>query len=128
MFLLPFFGFLPCVSAGVDPRDIREQAEMVRRAAGLDSMEKLAFALGIDEAQLHRQLQGEGHFSWTRVVATVGRDPKFWQNYLMLLGEQYGISEEAARKASMVIGLASVIRRNAPLKMAAVESAQRREA
>lgn len=111
-----FVSCLPCAAVGVDLQELRETVDIICDAAKLDSLEKLAFALEIDEAQLHRQLQGEGHFSLTRVVAKLAKGcPGFWPRLAWLMACRYGVPVEAWRSADLVLSVTN----RSQLKMAA---------
>lgn len=112
-----FITFCSAASVTVDPRDVRDMAELIAEAAGVDSMEKLAIALDIDRAQLQRHLEGDGHFSLTRVIATVGKQPGFWPRLAWGLACRYGLPVEARRAALMFMGLMD---RNRKPRMAAM--------
>lgn len=117
---------LPCVSLGVDPRELADQLDIVREAAGLASVEKLAFALGLDESQLRRQLRDEGHVSFSRIVAKLpGIHPRFWSRYGWLLVCRHGVPAEAKRSAWLAL---SVLGRKQQLKMTAAASSRKRSA
>lgn len=115
-----FIILAPC---GVDLFELRQHVELICEAAGLKSIEKLAFALEMDESLLKRQLQGEGHLSLTRIVATLGKqNPQFWRRYGWLLACRYGVPKEAQRSAWMVFGLMG---RRRQLKVAAIQPQKR---
>jgi hypothetical protein len=96
----------PCAAIHVNPRDVFEHVELIRKAAKLDSIEKLAFALEIDEGQFRRQLGGDGHVSLTRIVAKLGAEvPGFWARYGWRLCCRYGLPGEARRAACLALAL-----------------------
>ena len=91
------------VNLGADElRELREHVELICDAARLGSLEKLAYALDLNEAQLHRQLQGEGHLSLTRIVVQLGmKDPAFFPRYAWLMACRYGLPKETRIAADM---------------------------
>lgn len=106
--ILPF-----CAVLAVDVRALRVQVEAICEAARIPSDEKLAYALGIDKVQLNRQLQGEGHFSFSRVVTTLGKDPMFWPRYAMALASRFGVPPEARRVTDLTVAVEGPLRRSA---------------
>jgi hypothetical protein len=119
------FAFF-CGSVSANPRDLHELADLICDAAKLPSLEKLAIALDQDDKQLRRQLDGEGHFSLTRVVAKLGaKDPGFWPRLAWLLACRYGVPKEAKRAAMLTFG---VLGNRRQLKMAARQASHRRSA
>ena len=100
-----FVCFCSSAAVQVDPRDLREQVDIIKRAAGLSSDFDLAMALDINEAQFHRQMAGDGHFSLTRIIATLAKDdPGFWPRYAWELACHYGVPAEAKRAAWLTLG------------------------
>jgi hypothetical protein len=55
---------------------------------GIDSDEKIALHLGVDKTQFHRQLNLDGHISWTR-LCNLPRG--FWSCYGWNLAVEYGL-------------------------------------
>lgn len=111
-------------AVAIDPDVLRIHIARVREAAarcGIDSEEKLALHLEMDRGQLHRQLNGDGHLSLTRLMKL----PKaFWQHYGVLVASDYGMPPEFQRAAKLAFGL---IGRKRQLRMAA-KTSQRRSA
>ena len=70
---------------------------------GIHSEEKLALALGIDKGQLHRQMSGDGHFSWSRLADKM--PSVFWAYLGWRLCVRYGLPPEAQRAAKLAIAL-----------------------
>lgn len=85
-----------------DLQALREHVELVMEAARIPSIEKLAAVLEIDRKQLERQLDGEGHFSFSRIIGKLGKEPEFWPRYAWALIVRYGLPPEAQRIADMV--------------------------
>lgn len=114
-----FLCVLPCASVQVNPLELREHIDLIVQAAGLDSVEKLAFALDIDEGQLWRQVQGEGHVSLTRLIAKMPLD--FWPRYALALAMRFGVPREAERAADFT----AAVKGRRQLKVEAVEPQKR---
>jgi hypothetical protein len=101
--MLTFVG-LGVTGAVVDPRLFCERVAVVKRALELSGLttEKAALWMEMDKSQLHRQLQGEGHLSLTRMVQL---PVAFWAWFGLLLVEECGLPREAQRAARVVLAL-----------------------
>jgi hypothetical protein len=69
---------------------------------GVDSDEKIALHLGVDKTQFHRQLNLDGHISWTR-LCNLPRG--FWSCYGWNLAVEYGLPRNAQRAARLAFAL-----------------------
>jgi hypothetical protein len=69
---------------------------------GIDSDEKIALHLGVDKTQFHRQLNLDGHISWTR-LCNLPRG--FWSCYGWNLAVEYGLPRNAQRAARLAFAL-----------------------
>lgn len=105
-----------------DEAALRQQVDLLMRAARIPSREKLAIVLDMSPGQLQRQLQLQGHFSFTRVVSVLGRDPKFWPRYAWELACEFGLPGEARRGVMFMLGLMGRRRKQ---KMATIEPSRK---
>ncbi len=96
-------------------------ARLVREALRLAdiSIEKAALYMAIDRAQFDRQLQGDGHVSFTRLMAL---PEEFWRWFYLLGAELAGIPEVVTRSARLRLALKA--RRQ--LKAHSVSAAERK--
>lgn len=115
--------FLCLAPIEVDRRELAELVDIIREAANLSSLDKLAAALEMDRAQLQRQMDGNGHVSLSRIVATLGHhDPSFYAELGWALVKRYGPTAEAWREAITYLGF---IGRRRQLKMDATSVSQK---
>jgi hypothetical protein len=115
--------FFPIVAVSVDTDTLRLHLEDVLWAAekcGVASVEKLAVVLEIDAMQLRRQMQGEGHFSLTRLIAAM--PPQFWGYLGWRLICRFDLPEEAKKAAEIQ---RAVNGRKKMLRMGEVEAKRR---
>lgn len=88
----------------VDPEILRRHAELILDALSKARIgaTKAAIHQDIDARQYARQLAGEGHLSYTRMV----RLPlKFWQWFFLLGCELVGLPEEVERSVLVQDGI-----------------------
>lgn len=86
----------------VDPTVFVKHVGLVKRALELSglSLEKAAIWMEMDRSQLHRQLEGDGHLSLTRLMLL---PVTFWRWYGLLIAEQLGLPVEVRRAARMTL-------------------------
>lgn len=114
------------ITAGlqVDPDVVCAHAKRVREALRMAdlSLEKACLHMDIDKGQFSRQLGGEGHLSFLRLMLL---PQSFWQWYYLLGAEAVGLPEVVTRAARVKLAMKS--RRQ--LRMSAEpDSAERKRA
>lgn len=74
----------------IDPASRLAHAKLVREALRLSdvSIEKAALYMAMDRAQFDRQLNGEGHISYTRLMAL---PQEFWRWFYFLGAGELGL-------------------------------------
>lgn len=94
--------FVPFVVLAKDALDAWERR--IREALRLSdhSIEKAALYMEIDKSQLVRQLKGDGHLSFTRMMAL---PRSFWAWLGLLIVEDYGLPKVVARSTRAMLAL-----------------------
>ena len=126
-----FFAFAAClmllpllIVIRVDDAVLQSHVARFKEALRLAdiSMEKSCEWRGINYSQSMRQLDGDGHISFTRMMLL---PPIFWQWFALLLAEDYGVPKCVTRGMRILM----VVRNRRQLRMSAGSaSAERRMA
>lgn len=102
----------------MDPDLLRREVRLVLDAlrwADL-SVEKAALYMGISASLLRRQLDGDGHVSWTRLLLLPAA---FWQAYAIALATQHGLPNWGKAAGNL--------QRHARMVRASLDSSQERK-
>ena len=90
----------------IDPKVLQLHAERIKTAlrfANL-SIDKAALWMDMDQSLLRRQLQGDGHISYTRLVKL---PVAFWQWLAVGIAEQVGVPKAVRRAVRLQLAVVS---------------------